>query len=280
MLIERVERAGMRVVSANTDGFVTSVPRDRRDEFDTICCDWELDTGFDTEESEYTALYSRDVNNYVALTDGGKVKTKGTFAKAGPGLPGASGMKKNPDGDIVTSAVIEHLKHGTPVERTIRACTDIRQFVTIRRVKGGAEQDGEYLGKAIRWYYAIDGGNAITYKLNGNNVPKSEGAMPCMDLPDAFPLNVDYDAYIREAYATLRDVGVDASDPALRGRRGWMYGVLPGQSTWHVVDLPSGEGRCGRMPVSLREPWREAAAVPVGAKLCKQCGLTLSHVAR
>jgi hypothetical protein len=87
MLIEQMELRGMHVVSANTDGFVTKVPRDRRWQFNATCFDWELRTGFNTEETEYQSLHSRDINNYVALAnDNGKikVKTKGTFASSGP----------------------------------------------------------------------------------------------------------------------------------------------------------------------------------------------------
>lgn len=67
MLIESMEMAGMRVVSANTDGFVTKVPRARREEFKAICMDWEIDTGFNTEETEYKSLHIKNVNNYIAI---------------------------------------------------------------------------------------------------------------------------------------------------------------------------------------------------------------------
>jgi len=38
-------------------------------------------------------------------------------------------------------------------------------------------------------------------------VPLSDGAVPCMDLPDEFPADVDHDYYIREAQRVLRDIG-------------------------------------------------------------------------
>lgn len=67
MLIERLFLRGFDVVSANTDGFVTKLPRVRRDEFNAVVWDWECDTGFTTEETEYISLHSRDVNNYIAI---------------------------------------------------------------------------------------------------------------------------------------------------------------------------------------------------------------------
>ncbi|XSC42720.1 hypothetical protein ACF1BQ_031270 [Bradyrhizobium sp. RDT10] len=67
MLIEMVERAGFRVVSANTDGIVILCPTDKEDALAAVIAKWERLTGFETEETEYSALYSRDVNNYIAV---------------------------------------------------------------------------------------------------------------------------------------------------------------------------------------------------------------------
>ena len=271
MLIEHVEWAGFQVVSANTDGFMTRVPRARRREFAAIVKEWEGRTGLPTEETEYAALYARDVNNYLALKPNGEAKRKGVFTAAGPGHSGAAGMKKNPDGEIVIEAVIKLLRDGIPVERTIRSCTDIRKFVTIRRVKGGAQKDGQRLGKAVRWYRGVGEDGQIAYCDNGNKVADSDGAVPCMDLPDKFPLDVDYAAYIREAYATLQDLGIEAIDPSYTGRYGVILARLPDQTTWHFVAMPQGVARCGREPVSLRSPWIETSDVPAEGRLCKAC---------
>lgn len=273
MLIERLEAAGFTVVSANTDGFVTRVARARRNEFEAIVKAWEARTGLPSEETEYAALYARDVNNYVAFKPNGEVKRKGIFTAAGPGQPAAAGMKKNPDGEIVFEAIIGLLRDGIPVEHTIRSCTDIRKFVTIRRVKGGAEKDGKVLGKAVRWYRGVGEHGRINYRENGNKVPDSEGAVPCMDLPDEFPLDVDYTAYIHEAYATLQDLGLAVEDPAYMGRYGVILARLQDQSTWHFVEMPAGVARCGRESPSLRNPWLESSDVPAHGRICKPCRL-------
>lgn len=277
MLIEHAEWAGFRVVSANTDGFVTRVPRARIREFEAIVKEWETRTGLPTKESEYAALYARDVNNYIAFKPNGEVKGKGVFAPAGPGLPGAAGMKKNPDGVIVIEAIIAYLRDGIPVERTIKGCTDIRKFVSIRRVKGGAQKDGKRLGKAVRWYRGVCETGEIRYCDSGNKVPDSDGAIPCMDLPDEFPLDVDYDAYIHDAYATLEELGLGVADPTYTGRSGVILARLPDQSTWHFVEMPSGVARCGRESPSLRKPWIETSDVPADGRICKACR---QHAAR
>jgi hypothetical protein len=266
-LIERIEQAGMRVISANTDGVVTWVPRARRAEFTRIVDEWELDCPFATEETEYVSLYSRDINGYFAIKPDGTVKRKGLFAECGPGLPGAAGMKKTP-------AVIAQLKDGVPIEKTILACRDIRKFVIVRRVVGGAERDGEFVGKAIRYYWAVGETGTINYMTNGNKVPRTESALPCMELPDELPDDIDYSRYVREATSILEEIGVAAVDPAFVGRSGEITAHLLDQSTHHIVRIPDGVARCGRKSPSLRTPWIEVPEVPKGVRICKQCGGT------
>jgi hypothetical protein len=61
---------------------------------------------------------------------------------------------------------------------------------------------GEYLGKAIRFYHTATPelqDNIITYAKNGNKVPNSLGCRPLMDLPENFPDDVDYNYYIEKA---------------------------------------------------------------------------------
>lgn len=132
MLIEAIEEAGIPVVSANTDGVVIKCPVSRRDDLLEIVAEWERKTGFETEETEYKALYSRDVNNYIAIKPDGKAKLKGAFAE--------TGLMKNPANQIAVQAVVKYLTEAVPVEETILACRDIRKFITVRQVNGGAIQ--------------------------------------------------------------------------------------------------------------------------------------------
>jgi DNA polymerase elongation subunit (family B) len=136
MLIETLELKGFEVISANTDGVVTKVKRDRKDEFDKIVKDWEYKTTFKTEEAIYKALYSRDVNNYIAVKETNKedikdrVKLKGAY--------GWADLKKNPQNEICNEAVVRYLLDGTAIQKTIHNCKDLTKFVTVRRVRGGA----------------------------------------------------------------------------------------------------------------------------------------------
>lgn len=201
MLIERMHNIGLKIVSANTDGIVCYCPRDLEDMMEGVAWDWMLDTSYDLERTDYALMASRDVNNYIAVKPDGSAKGKGCFA--------SGGLMKNPDCNIVYTAVAAFLAKGTPIEDTIHACKDITQFVTVRRVKGGAKWRGDVLGKAVRFYASKDVPvtENIEYVMNGNKVPRSSGCRPIMDLPDNFPNDVDHQAYIVDAEKLLCEVG-------------------------------------------------------------------------
>lgn len=202
MLIEQLEVVDIPVVSANTDGIVVKCPSIKRSLMLERIEAWEKQTGFGTEETAYAALYSRDINNYIALKPDGNYKVKGAYADPN--------LSKTPANQICVKAVIDYLQFDIPIEMTVRRCKDIKQFVTVRAVTGGAVKGDVYLGKAVRWYYAVGESGAITYKKNGNKVPRSDGAKPVMELPDVFPDDVDHAWYISEAKSIMSDLGIKA----------------------------------------------------------------------
>ena len=198
MLIERLENAGISVISANTDGFVSIMDKSLYETYDDICFQWELDTAFELEETRYKALYSRDINNYVAITE---------YGAKGKGIFNINQIAKNPAAAICIQSVMDYLTKGADIEATIRDCKDITQFLTVRSVTGGAIWRDQYLGRVVRWIYSTDG-EKITYKKNGNKVPKSDGSRPVMEL-DGMVDDIDYDRYIQEAYDILKDIGYE-----------------------------------------------------------------------
>lgn len=216
MLIERIELAGISVVSANTDGVVIRCPKDRYKDLEAVIIMWEEDTGFITEETRYKGLYCRDVNNYIAVKEEGGCKLKGCYAEVGSALN--SPLSKNPECYITSMALQAFLEHGTPISETIELLgenvnseyftTPFSRFITLRNVKGGAQKDGQYLGKVVRWYYAKDMKGTINYCLTGNKVPLTDGAKPCMTMPTIFPDDVDFDRYINDAEEELYKIGV------------------------------------------------------------------------
>lgn len=140
-----------------------------------------------------------------------EVKLKGFFAKPG--------LQKNPANEIATEAVVEFLTKQTPIDKTVRGCQDIRRFVTVRTVSGGSwDQEGVYLGKAVRWYYSTSVVGPLTDK-KGGKVPRSDGAKALMQLPEEFPSDVDHGWYIAEAKSILRDLGYFGAPTKLTKRQ-------------------------------------------------------------
>jgi hypothetical protein len=132
MLIEWLEIQGIEVISANTDGLIIFCLRSKIPILDNIIKYWEKLTGLEMESGELSAIYSRDVNNYFAVKTSGEVKRKGEYSTAG------LIEKKNPDVEICADAVAEFLSKGTSFVYTVAACRDIRKFVKIQKVAGGA----------------------------------------------------------------------------------------------------------------------------------------------
>lgn len=200
MLIEMITTAGGNVKSANTDGIVILCKRHNVQAIRDTVSLFELNTIFSMEYTEYRALYSINVNNYLAVKPDGKVKGKGQFA--------SNSLAKNPTNAICVQAAIAYLTKQTPIKETILHCQDIRQFITLRTVQGGATKDGVNIGKSIRWYHSTSTHSAIHYAKNNNKVPKSDGAMPLLNYPDSLPPDIDYQFYIQEAKNIIRSAGV------------------------------------------------------------------------
>lgn len=203
MLIERLEAVGAGVVSANTDGVVVFAPKSLEDDIANVKFGWELDTSYELERTDYRSIHSRDVNNYFAVKADGSVKRKGAFAR--------SGFMKNPQFEIVSDAVAEHLSGRADYKDVIRDSTDILKFVMIRQVTGGGEWRGEFLGKAVRFYYSteVQPDEHILYAKNSNRVPQSSGARPCLDLPGKFPDDMDRERYVGMARMVFKQIGVE-----------------------------------------------------------------------
>ncbi len=227
MFIERLELAGITVVSANTDGIVSLVPVDKEHIFQEIIKGMQRDTGFTTEETEYSALYSRDVNNYIAVKTpdkDGVVKLKGKGVFGNPWHPDNKKdaifrFHKNPVALVCVDAIYELMKTNKPIRQSLVECKDITKFVIVRKVNEGAvkpyrKPDAplyeyerlEYLGESIRWYYSTNADTDLIIAKNGNSVPKSMGAMPLMTLPDTIPGDIDYDWYESETESMLKSI--------------------------------------------------------------------------
>jgi len=58
---------GLRVVNINTDGVTTMFRREHKAQYDEICEKWQQDTKLQLEFAEYSKMFLKDCNNYVAV---------------------------------------------------------------------------------------------------------------------------------------------------------------------------------------------------------------------
>ena len=201
MLIERLEKVGAVALSANTDGIAVGYLRSDKERVESVVSAFSELSKFDFEYVHYRALAMKDCNNYLAIKTDRKVKAKGIYAPLD--------LKKNPTAPICAHAVGQWLAHGTPFLETIKAAP-FTEFISARNVTGGGVQGEEYLGKVVRWYQTTDLGlPPLTYRKNGNKVPKTDGAKACMVLKDkvAHPSSLDYNWYHSEAIRIAINLG-------------------------------------------------------------------------
>ena len=137
MLIDLIEHLevidGFELIQSNTDGLIVSLPDtdEAFEQMDDICFEWEsrcnMTLGFD----EISAIWQKDVNNYIFRFANGKLERKGDYVK-----------EKSPldyDLPIVTQAVVDAITKGIPVEKTIRNCNDLKEFQMVKKISSKYE---------------------------------------------------------------------------------------------------------------------------------------------
>ncbi len=199
MLIESLGFYGFKVISANTDGVVVKGKRVDNEKFEHVIKSWELHTNYKLESVFYKSIYQEYVNSYIAIKEDNSLKLKGSFV--------STSLDHNPRAWVSKKAVIKYLRDKVAIDETILKGTHLKtDFLTVRKVKGGAMFRGKYLGNIVRWYYAKHD-DCIHYKSNGNRVASTMGATPLMDLSVSFE-NLDHQRYIDESYKLLNNIGV------------------------------------------------------------------------
>lgn len=131
------ETTTVRIIQLNTDGLMISLDEDELPIIYRLNDEWQQSKNLILEEDKIQKIIQKDVNNYIAVYEGGKVKTKGSYATWGIAPAGAFSINNNHV--IVKKALVDYFVHGTPVEETIYRCTDIFEFQIIAKAGGGYE---------------------------------------------------------------------------------------------------------------------------------------------
>lgn len=134
-----LKHEGISIIQANTDGITVRVRRDARAYFDQCCDYWQRATRLELESVNYSAMFIRDVNNYLAVDLKGKRKRKGAFlVETQAENPETLELWWNKDWSslVIPKAVEAALIDGVPVDAYVTACSDPFDFCIRERAKG------------------------------------------------------------------------------------------------------------------------------------------------
>jgi len=79
--------------------------------------------------------------------------------------------------------------------------------VTVVKVTGGSTWRGARLGRAVRYYWSLDG-DPIMYADGSKKVSKTDGSKPLFELTDELPRDIDYLRYLAEANSLAVDLAI------------------------------------------------------------------------
>jgi DNA polymerase len=214
-LIERLE-GHCDLIQSNTDGLIVKLHGNEA-EVRAICAEWEERTGMGLGYDRMTKICQKDVNNYIAVFENGKIEAKGAYVKE----------LNNLDYDLaaVNKAVRNYLLYGMRVEDSIFSCTKLRDFQKVvklsNKYKWVEHEQGrrtvKYDNKCYRVFASNDSSDGRILKCDGVRNPAKFGNTPdrCFivndDIGEATTdrfRQLDYSWYIALAKKRLEDFGV------------------------------------------------------------------------
>ena len=235
-LVEELELNGIHVVSANTDGIVIKLPRDKQEVFDEIVKNWNETNKMGADSEDYAAYYCRDVNNYFAIWSNGKIEAKGALDPK----QYFKDLKKGYDMPIVAEAVINYLTKNIPVMETLRNSKNILDFCKTQNVGNQFEVTyGQIVNNVptivtsqrhVRFYVSKSKKKKKKrHKVTGQCSNLASGLpVTLLNTLDDKPIsdrNIDYSYYYNEAYKIIDPIKLGISpnqkaDPKTRRKSG------------------------------------------------------------
>ena len=153
----------------NTDGLETLIPREYVDKYMDICARWEKRTLLQLEHDKYSKIILGDVNNYIAITEDGKAKSKGRFEYKDLAL------HKNKSFLIIPKAIQAYFVDGIKPEDYLAQNQNIFDYCGGVKIKGDWEfyehsiVNGEHSIKQLQHtirYFVSNSGSKIVKKNN------------------------------------------------------------------------------------------------------------------
>jgi hypothetical protein len=215
MLVDMFYQHNMRfkMIMANTDGITLCVHRDDYEVMDNVVKQWEDLVKLEMERVDYSAMYIRDVNSYLAQYTNGKVKRKGAYQYEDLGwhmnqsalvIPMAAEavMLRNED---VREFIKQRFEEGHVHDFMLRTKVPRDSRLVLVKDKEESEQQ-----RICRYYPSKNGGKLIKIMppLEGStedrrlSIEASWCVKTCNDMKD-FDGDIDLDYYVQEVEKLL-----------------------------------------------------------------------------
>ena len=211
MLVESIiNSTDSKVLMANTDGFEVMTNRKDVETVKLKVAEWEKLTSLTMEGDIYESMFINNVNNYISVTDKGKVKLKGMyehndFTK--------HGWHKNHSSMVVAKAVESYFIHGIDYEEFIRLHRDKYDFLLRTKVPRSSSLvlvvEGEDIKQQniCRYYPSKSGGKLVKLMppleedgdIRRLGIDTDYNVKTCNNIKDFDWKDLDYLYYINEA---------------------------------------------------------------------------------
>lgn len=220
MLIEAYELAGIKVISANTDGVTIRIKKTLLNKMNEINKWWCDITSYQLERADYKKIIFSTVNDYLAIKTDGELKKKGDFLTDFE-------LYKNKSAKIIPMALERYFVENIPAVHTITNHDNIMDFCIRQKAskdfhyEGKSENNTTIYNKLIRYYVSNTGEKILKIKnpectTNAVEVAQVEAGewvcTVCNYLPKSTKVkdcNINYDYYIEKANRIINKIKLE-----------------------------------------------------------------------
>lgn len=175
-LIEHIEaKTKFKLIQSNTDGVMFKLnSKDDLPVYEEICKEWEERSRMSLEHDIINKVVQKDVNNYIIVMEGGKVKSKGAYVKKLD--------KLDNDLPIINKALMEYFINGIPVDVTINEAKQLIDFQKVVKVSSkyryALHGEIKLNEKILRVFASKNYSDTGVYKINSKGKPEKIAGTP------------------------------------------------------------------------------------------------------
>ena len=171
-----------QLLQINTDGMTFKIDKTEREILNSVVKEWEQMTNLNMEFAEYSSMFIRDVNNYIAVKTNGDIKRKGVYEWQTVKEGGTLGWHQDHSALVVPKVAQKVLIEGVSIYETVKNWPEIMDFMIRAKVPRSSKLIIELIGqeykpqKNYQWVTESEALNGQDYKLqNVNRVYVAKG---------------------------------------------------------------------------------------------------------